>query len=209
MLGGKRRPRRYPDVVRDLYERRRPPFIFAGAILLIACVAVIRLPESLVDSMERNRALNTSAAGWAYRLLAFVAVVQLLYGGFVVFRAEQLRKARDTNPRVAAMDHPRVITYLSRTAATMVLLTLVYGIASLVITGQRGGFWLFPMLCVVQSAWYFREIGAIARWLMFQPIHKLTSGTEAIWKREGPDYCPPLARGLTPLEPATPSAGSG
>ena len=206
MLGGKPKLRRYPGPVRDLYERRWPSFIFAGAVLLIVSVAVARLPDSLVDSMERNRALSSSGAGWAYRLLAFVAVLQLLYGGFVVFRPDQLRKTRDNSPKVAAMDHPRVISYLSRTAATLTLLTLVYGIATLVVTGQRGGFWLFPLLCLAQAGWYFREIGGIARWLMFQPIHE-SSPSDAVWKREGPDYCPPLARGLTPLEPETATPG--
>jgi hypothetical protein len=195
--------------VRELYERRRASFIFAGAILLIASVAIVRLPESLVDSMETNRALSTSAAGWAYRLLAFVAVAQVLYGGFVIFRSEQVRKAREANPRVAVMDHARVISYLSRTAATMTLLTLVYGIASFIVTGQRGGFWLFPLLCVAQGAWYFREIGAIARWLVFQPDDTGASLSDAVWKREGPDYCPPIARGLTPLQPGPAAPDSG
>ncbi|HET7481980.1 MAG TPA: hypothetical protein VFK89_03895 [Actinomycetota bacterium] len=190
--------------MRELYERRRPPLIFAGAVLLIVCVAIARLPGSLVDSMERTRALESAAAaGWAYRLMALVAVVQALYGGFVIFRIEQVRRTRERDPRVGAMGKPRVITWLSRTAATMVCLTLVYGIAAFVVTGQRGGFWLFPMICVAQGAWYFREIGTIARWLGFQPAADSGPAT-AVWQREGPDYCPPIARGLVPLgrEPA-------
>ena len=187
--------------VEELYERRRPPFIFAAAIISILSVAIARLPDSLIITMERNRFLPTnSAAGWAYRLLAFFAIVQAVYGGFFIFRIDHVKKSRAEDPKAAAMTRARVVTSLSRNAAGMIILTFIYGLAALGVTGQRGGFWLFPFLCVLQGAWYFREIGGVARWLGFQPDTALEVVPEALWKREPPDYCPPLARTLVPLE---------
>jgi hypothetical protein len=158
-----------------------------------------------VNSLERGRPLTTPQAGWAYRLLAFFAIAQALYGGFVVFRIEHVKRARDRDARVATMTHERVITSLSRNAAGAALLTLIYGTASFVVTGQRGGYWLFPVICLLQGAWYFREIGRVARWLAFQP--QAQGDIPAQWEREPPDYCPPLARGLVDrIEPEPESA---
>ena len=171
--------------------------------MAIVCVAMARLPDSLVTSIERERTLSITAAGWAYRLLAFVAVAQALYGGFVVFRIEHVKRSRAKDPKAAAMTRARVITSLSRNAAGMVLLTLIYGLAAFGVTGERGGFWLFPFLCLVQGAWYFREIGAVARWLGFQPDTEIEVIPEAVWKREPADYSPPIARILTPIATAT------
>lgn len=179
----------------ELYSRRRLPFAVAAAVVAIVSVAIVRLPESFVNSLERGRPLTSPQAGWAYRLLAFAAIAQALYGGFVVFRIEHVKQARDRDARVAAMTHQRVITSLSRNAAGTVLLTLLYGTASFVVTGQRGGYWLFPVICLLQGAWYFREIGRVARWLAFQPEAE-DDGAPARWEREPPDYCPPLARAL-------------
>ena len=178
-----------------LYSTRRFPFAVTAAAVAIISVALIRLPDSFVSSLENNRPLTTPQAGWAYRLLAFAAIAQAIYGGFVVFRIEHVKRARERDEKVAAMPHEDVIRSLSRNAAGAVFLTLIYGIASFGITGQRGGYWLFPVICVLQGAWYFREIGAVARWLTFQPPAEADVAL-AVWEREGPDYCPPLARGL-------------
>lgn len=196
----------------ELYDRRRPPFILAAAVTAIVSVAIARLPDSLVVSIETNRFLSNAGAGWAYRLLAFFAVALILYGGFYVLRIDHVKRARAEDDKVAAMTRARLVTSLSRNAAGMTLLTFVYGLAAFGVTGERGGFWLFPLLCVLQGAWYFREIGAVARWLGFQPDIAIDVVPEAIWKREPPDYTPPIARTLTPIvteepepaEPATP-----
>jgi hypothetical protein len=168
----------------------------AASILLIVSIAVARLPESLVSSIENNRTFTNTQAGWAYRLLALAAVVQALYGGFMILRIDRVKHAREKDPKVAEMTHDRVIASLSRNAAGMVMWTLVYGIAAFVITGERGGFWLFPFLCLLQLAWYFREIGSIARWLEFQPEPEREA--MAAWVREPPGYLPPIARALVP-----------
>ena len=187
--------------VQELNERRWAPFVVAAAIVAIISVAMARLPDSLVNTIERNRFLeSSSAAGWAYRLLAFFAIIQALYGGFFVLRIDHVKKSRVEDPKVAAMTRVRVVTVLSRNAAGMVFLTLVYGLATFAVTGQLGGFWLFPFLCVLQGAWYFREIGAVIRWLGFQPDTGLEVIPDAVWPREPPDYMPPIARILTPIE---------
>lgn len=195
----------YAAAVAELYGRRRFPFAVAAAVVTIASVAIARLPESFVNSIERSRPLTTPQAGWAYRLLAFAAIAQALYGGFVVFRIEHVKRARDRYAKVAVMTHERLITSLSRNAAGMVLLTLIYGTASFAVTGERGGFWLFPVICLLQGAWYFREVGGVARWLAFQPEAD-TGVVPAVWEREPPDYCPPLARAL--VERIDPEPGS-
>jgi hypothetical protein len=180
----------------ETWARRRPPFIVAASILLIVSIAIARLPDSLVSSIENNRTFTNSQAGWAYRLLALAAVVQAFYGGFAILRIDRVKRAREKDPKVAAMTHDRVIASLSRNAAGMVMWTLVYGVAAFVITGERGGFWLFPFLCLLQLAWYFREIGAIARWLEFQPGPQREA--IAAWVREPPGYLPPIARVVVP-----------
>ena len=189
--------------VQELYERRRPPFIFVAAVVAIISVALFRLPESLINTIERNRFLELTAAGWAYRLLAFFAIAQALFGGFYVFRIDHVKKSRAEDPKVAAMTRTRVMTSLSRNAAGMIFLTCIYGLASFGVTGQRAGYWLFLFLCVAQGLWYFRELGTVARWLGFQPDTGLEIVPDAVWKREPPDYSPPIARTLTPLEEPT------
>ncbi len=188
-------PRSTLPAVAEEYSGRRLPFAVAAIVVTIVSVALVRLPESFVNSLERGRPLTTPQAGWAYRLLAVAAIGQALYGGFVVLRVDHVKRARDRDAKVAAMTHKATVTSLSRNAAGMVVLTLIYGVASFAVTGQRGGYWLFPVLCLLQGAWYFRDIGRIARWLAFQPEAK--PGTvPALWEREPPDYCPPLARAL-------------
>jgi hypothetical protein len=54
------------------------------------------------------------------------------------------------------------------------------------------------MLFLAQAAWYYRQVGDIGRWLGFQP-EVVAQPSSAVWIREPDDYCPPLARSLTPV----------
>jgi hypothetical protein len=184
--------------VKDIMQRRRPPFAVVLAVLMVLSVAVARLPESLVEQLQRNSPLTGTDAGWAYRLLAAAAAAQVLYGGFRVLRIERVRKAQETDPKVARMSRPRLLGSIARNAAGMIFLTFVYGLAAFLITGQRGGYWLFAVLFLAQGAWYYRQVGDIGRWLGFQPEF-VVARSSAIWVREPDDYCPPLARSLTPV----------
>ena len=179
-------------------QRRWPPFAFVLAVLMVLSVAVARLPESLVEQLQRNTPLPGTEGGWAYRLLAAVAVVQVLYGGFRVLRVERVKKAQETDAKVARMPRPRLLGSIARNAAGMILLTFVYGLAAFLVTGQRGGYWLFVVLFLAQGAWYYRQVGDIGRWLGFQP-EVVAQPSSAVWMREPDDYCPPLARSLTPV----------
>jgi len=181
----------------DAPQRPAGPFLFSSAVLAIACVAMARLPDSFVAVFERSRPLNEAQGGWAYRFLVAASVLQAAYGGFVILRVETIRRARKRDQKIAATPRDRILTSVARNAAFMVILTLVYGLAAFWITGQRGGFWLFPLLAVAQLAWYYRQVGQIASWLRFQPDVEKAEGPAHVWKREPPDYCPPLARGLT------------
>lgn len=184
----------------ELLKRRIPPYAALGVLALIVCAIVIQIPETFLTQLERNRPLTDPQAGWAYRLIAFFAVIQILYGGFSVFRIERLQIARTRDQILARMTPERVVTSLSRTAAGMVLLTLVYGLATMAITGLRGGFWLFPVLAVAQGAWYYREIGQIARWGSFQPPQAETDPARGAWHPPGPGHVPALARGMRVIE---------
>jgi hypothetical protein len=169
--------------------------VAAGAILLIVAVAMIQLPDSFVSQLERNRPLSTAQSGWAYRLMAIAAVAQAAYGGFVLLQIDRIRGARQTDAKVARMSRAGILASVENNAAAMTVLTLVYGLAAFGVTGERAGFWFFPLVQVAQAGWYYHQVGDIARWLSFQP--ESTVGEPAGWKREPPDYCPPLARGLT------------
>jgi hypothetical protein len=165
---------------------------------MVLSVAIARLPESLVEQLQRNSPLTGTDAGWAYRLLAGAAAAQILYGGFRVLRIERVRKAQETDPKVARMSRPRLLGSIARSAAGMIFLTFVYGLAAFLSTGQRGGYWLFAVLFLAQGAWYYRQVGDIGRWLEFQP-EVVARPSSAVWVREPDDYCPPLARSLTPV----------
>jgi hypothetical protein len=163
----------------------------------LVTIAVFRLPDSLIEQIENTSPLSLSQRGWAFRLLAFFAVVQAAYVGLAVFRPEKVKEARESDPKVARLTRPRLMSSMSRTAATIVFLTMAYGLASLWFTGFRAGFWFFVALALLQGFWYFREIGRIARWLDFQPETALQA-TGRMWA-EPDHYCPPLARGLSPI----------
>lgn len=182
----------------DLARRRRGPFVLFGVAGLVACVVVAALPESLVAQMERNRALNSGQAGWAYRLLVLFALAAAAYTMLKAITVDSVARSQQRSDKVRALPAERVIDSVSQNAAALPLLTIVYGVASLIFTGQRGGFWLFPLIAIAQGAWHYRSVGEIARWLSFQPEPQPEPEEELLmeWKREPPDYCPPLARGL-------------
>lgn len=185
--------------VEELRAQRIRPFAIVAAILLVLCVAVARLPESFIAMLERRSPFTISEAGWAYRLLAFAAIAQALYGGFSLLRPARVERARRTDPKLARLTRARLTGLIARTAATMVAFTLAYGIAALGVRGQRGGFWLFPVLAAAQGAWYYREVGQIAGWLGFQDEAGSDDPARGLWTREPADYCPPIARGLEPV----------
>ncbi|HVF54484.1 MAG TPA: hypothetical protein VNC78_12885 [Actinomycetota bacterium] len=178
----------------DAVGRWRLPFLIAATLTVIVCSAVIALPDTFVVHLARSRRLTDSQAGWAYGLLALAAAGQALYTGFVVLsernaarRLERKIAGGDGDPRLAAARG------VDADAATASILTLVYGGAALYLTGGRGGFWLFPLIAVIQLAWYYRTSGATARWLALQA----DPGSEGR-PHDGAPYTPPLARGSGP-----------
>lgn len=189
--------------VHELISRRLRPFAVVAVITAIVCIAVARLPDSLVELMQRKTPLTLAQVGWAYRLLAFAAVVQALYGGFVLLRPDHVEAARRKDAKLAALPRARLVGVIARTAASMLLFTLMYGLAAFIVGGQRGGFWLFPLLVIAQGAWYYRQVGQIAKWAGFQPEPVVHEPGRGAWQREPAEYSPPLARGLTPVAPAS------
>src|SRR5918996_6270482 len=97
----------YAGSVNEIMQRRWPPFAFVLAVLMVLSLAGARLPESLVEQLQRNSPLPGTQGGWAYRLLAAAAVAQILYGGFRVLRVERVKKAQETDAKVARMPRPR------------------------------------------------------------------------------------------------------
>lgn len=182
----------------EALARRRGPFLVLVVCAMLICIGILAIPDTFLRQIERNRPLTDAQVGWAYRLIAIAAAVQIAYGGFSVFRVDRVQSARARDPRVAAMPHEKLIASLARNAAGMVFLTLIYGVASVAISGLRGGFWLFPMLAIAQGAWYYREIGQIARWNAFQPEHVEEDRDHAPWDPHPVDYIPAIARGLKP-----------
>ncbi|HEX2057991.1 MAG TPA: hypothetical protein VHI71_06440 [Actinomycetota bacterium] len=185
----------------ELLARRRWPFLGFGAVGIVACIVVASVPESLLAQMERNRALNSGQAGWAYRLLVIFALAAAAYTMFRVFTVDSVKRSQERDAaRGRAIPVERVVDSLSQNAASVPLLTIVYGVASVFFTGQRGGFWLFPLIALGQGAWHYRSVGEIVRWLSFQPEPEPEEEISTEWKRVPPDYCPPLARGLVAAE---------
>lgn len=167
-------------------------------VLAILCLAVLRLPDSFLSQLRTNKPLNDVQADWAYRLLVFVAIAQAFYGGFVVLQSERIRRARERDEKVGAMSREEIVVSITRNAAGMCGLTMIYGLAALGLTGQRGGFWIFPGLALVQAAWYYRQVGEVARWIGFQPAFMMKDAPKSDWDAGPPDYTPPIARGLSP-----------
>ena len=177
----------------------------AALIIIVTCSVVAALPDSFLVHLMRGRILDGDQAGWAYRLLVFFAALEIGYAGYRVFRIEPVEIARRKDPRAAALSSEAMVTSLARTAALLVTFTLLYGLTSIWLTGQRGGFWLFPILAVAQLAWHFRSIGEIARWEGRRPAP--AQRRPEAWPRAVPDYCPPIARGLRPLHRSESSTG--
>ena len=178
-------------------KRNWTPFFIVLAILAIAYIAMARLPESYVAQLARSRPMERSQSDWAYRLLAVAATAQAIYGGFVLLQTERIRQVLAGEGRMAGLSRQRILTLVMRNAATMIGLTFVYGVSAFVITGQRGGFWLFALLSVLQAAWYLRQVNEISKFLDYQPEPQ-PDETPGEWKKAPPDYSPPLARGLLP-----------
>jgi hypothetical protein len=192
-------PSKYDFHVQDRVQTHTTPFIYLGAVLLIVFVAVARLPELFVAQMERNSPLSFSQAGWAFRLLALAAVLQAAYGGFSILQVDKVRESWATDPKMASMSRAEVAALVSRNAAIMVALTVVYGLALFFLTGERGSFWLFALLALLQAAWYFRQTRKITEYLSVQQEPETTK-TGGRWEREPDDYTPPLARSFGPSD---------
>lgn len=184
--------------MRDLLRHRRIPFVVVLVLTFVISIAVFRLPDSFVVQLENSQTFSISQRGWAFRLLAFAALAQAFYVGFAIFRPERVKHARETDRRVIRLTRERLMRSLARNAAGAIVLTLIYGLAAFAVTGFRAGFWLFVFVVVVQAAWYYRQTGEIGRWLAFQPETADQQVASAIWIAAPPDYCPPIARALTP-----------
>jgi hypothetical protein len=169
------------------------PFVVLGAVMLIVFVAIARLPELFVSGLEGDSPLSTAQATWAFRLLAVMAVLQAAYGGFAVLQIEKVRESWRNDPKMADMGRYDVAALVSRNAAIMVFLTVVYGLALFFLTGERGSFWFFALLALLQTAWYFRQTRQITEYLSVQPEPEVEK-TGGRWEREPDDYVPPLAR---------------
>lgn len=190
----------------ELESRRRVPFAFTAALVGIITLAIFRLPEPFVAQIQNSGFLSLSARGWAFRLLAFFALIQALYMGYSVLRTERVKSAREREPRIARMTRPKVMSSLVRSAVGALILTVIYGIAAFAATGFRAGFWLFAGIAVAQGLWYYRQLGVIARWLGFQPESTSDERASGAWVAAPLDYCPPIARALTPVEVHSPHA---
>jgi hypothetical protein len=166
--------------------------------LAIVCLAVLRLPDSFLSQIRNNKPLNDVQADWAYRLLVFVALAQAIYGGFGILQPERVRKARERDEKTGAMSREEIVVSLARNAAGMCALTMIYGLAALGLTGQRGGFWVFPGIAALQAAWYLRQVADVAGWIEFQPALVVKEAPTADWDSGSSDYTPPIARGLSP-----------
>lgn len=176
-------------------RRYRRPFLVASTGSVIVAVAVFRLPETFVARLEQDRLLTTEQVRWSFRLLVVAAAIQAVVVGFLMLRPERVRRAFERDPRLAAMPRDGVTMLLARNAAGIAALTLVYGLAAFVISGERGYLWPFLVVLAAQMGWYARLVGEVAAWLRFQQPPR-TERKRSVWRREPPDYCPPLARGL-------------
>jgi len=174
------------------------PFIYLGAVMLIVFVAIARLPELFVAQMENNSPFSFAQAGWAFRLLALAAVIQAAYGGFSILQVDKVQESWRSDRKMASMTRAEVAVVVSRNAAVMVGLTIVYGLALFFLTGERGSFWFFALLAVLQAAWYFRQTRKITEYLAVQQEPEKEAGGR--WEREPDDYCPPLARSFGPSD---------
>lgn len=182
-----------------LARERRTPFIAVLVLVALVTLAIFRLPDSFVVQIQNSGPFSLSERGWAFRLLAFFALTQASYVGFAVLRSERVKAAREKDPKIAQKSRGELVRSVARIGAGAVVLTSIYGLAAFATTGFRAGFWFFVGLCLVQSAWYYRQTGEIAGWLSFQPEPEMSRG-RGIWVEAASDYCPPIARALLPIE---------
>ncbi|MGI8773707.1 MAG: hypothetical protein ACR2KQ_01650 [Actinomycetota bacterium] len=150
-------------------RRSLAPFLFSLGVSIAVAIVVALLPETVVDQLRRNRALDEAQAGWSYRLLAFMAIAQALYVGLAMLRGDNIGEVRSKDPKLARVSRSELVEIVHRNAAGLPLLTLVYGLTAFVLTGERAGFWLFLAIVLVQLAWYFKKSGEVAASLGFQP----------------------------------------
>ena len=184
----------------DLLQRRRPAFILVGVIALVFGIAVSRLPDSFLTNIENASPLAVTQRLWLIRFLGLFASAQALYVGLSVLRIETVRQAR-MEERYAAMPFDKLVGALARNSAFAIWLTILYGFVGLALTGNRGSFWLFLVIALLQIAWYYRQTGEIARWLALQVAPDAVARSSEVWEREPDDYSPPLLRGMKPIEP--------
>jgi hypothetical protein len=180
----------------DLLARRRIPFAVVGAIVVVVTVAVFRLPELFVSQLRRDAVLPDARGMWGFRILLGVAIGQAVFGGYRVLRAERIATV-ETEKIATEPDRGKLVSAAAWFGAGMIALSLVYSVASFVLTGLRAGHWAFVALIVAQGLWYYRLVGEFARWLERQPAPP--PGRKTPWTRGDADYTPPIARGLTPL----------
>lgn len=137
--------------------------MFVTALALIVTIAVFRLPEEFVAGMRRDSPLDGAASGWLFRLLALAAATQAAYVGLSILRPEKIRQDRLQDPKLKEASGEETVRTVARGAAGMAVLTLAYGIAAFVLTGERGGFWLFLVIFAGQLAWSYRQSGLAAK----------------------------------------------
>ena len=142
---------------------RRGAFLVVLAIAVIFAIALFRLPEEFVADLKRDRPLALAAAGWLYRLLALAAAAQAAYVGLSVLRPEKVRSDRLQDPKSAAASPETATKTVARNAAGAAALTLVYGLGAFILTGERGGMWLFLLIFAAQMGWNYRQTGLASR----------------------------------------------
>ena len=142
---------------------RRGAFLVVLASAVIFAIALFRLPEEFVADLKRDRPLDLAAAGWLYRLLALAAVAQAAYVGLSVLRPEKVRSDRLQDPRSAAASPEKATRTVARNAAGAAALTLIYGVGAFILTGERGGMWLFLLIFAAQMGWNYRQTGLASR----------------------------------------------
>ena len=138
---------------------RRGVFVVVAALALIFAIAVFRLPEEFVADLKRDRPLDLAASGWLYRLLALVAAAQAAYIGLSLLRPQRLHDDRLQDSKLATLTAEAATRSVARNAAGMAALTLLYGLGALILTGERGGMWLFLSIFAAQLAWNYRQTG--------------------------------------------------
>lgn len=171
---------------------RRLPFSLLAISLAIVAVTVANLPASFVSDLGMRDGLDPAQAGWLYRLLAVAAAAQAVYGAFFVVSPGRVAAVRLRHPQA----RPAMQLFV-RTAVMLTGLTFVYGIAALLLTGYRGGFWLFITIAGAQLAWYYLALRAVADAVARHEGPKAGQKRPA-WSGTETGYSPPLVRGVRP-----------